>query len=193
MYFIVFYKVYIFYIFSLWHSLRLTRQLVPQSQCISIYPTSPALGESTDVSSLLMVVSDSTLCLLFPRKELLFRDAPRGCQLFFFSWEHFCPKLEGRLPSWDCLHVFSPTGLGKGSSLPGGWTLEQAPQGSGHGTELPEFEKHLDNALKHRGCLFDFWVVLCGVRSWTWSLWVPSNLGYSVFFVGLATWWGMQL
>lgn len=25
--------------------------------------------------------------------------------------------------------------------------LEQAPQGSGHGTELPEFEKHLDNAL----------------------------------------------
>lgn len=27
----------------------------------------------------------------------------------------------------------------------------------------------------------DFWVVLCGGRSWTqWSMWVPSNLGYSV-------------
>ena len=29
----------------------------------------------------------------------------------------------------------------------------------------------------------DFWVVLCGARSWTWwSLWVPSNRGYSMKF-----------
>jgi len=27
------------------------------------------------------------------------------------------------------------------------WALVQAAQGSGHGTELLEFKKHLDNAL----------------------------------------------
>ena len=28
---------------------------------------------------------------------------------------------------------------------------------------------------------FEFWVALCGARSWTWwSLWVPSNSGYSM-------------
>jgi len=31
----------------------------------------------------------------------------------------------------------------------------------------------------------DFWVVLCAARSWTqWSLWVPFNLGFSMFL-----WW----
>ena len=38
---------------------------------------------------------------------------------------------------------------GKGSSPGGGWALEQAPQGSGHGPKLLEFKKHLDNALSH--------------------------------------------
>ena len=32
----------------------------------------------------------------------------------------------------------------------GGWPLEQAPQGSGHGIKLLEFKKSLDNVLKHR-------------------------------------------
>ena len=27
---------------------------------------------------------------------------------------------------------------------------------------------------------FGFWVVLCGARNWTWSLWVPYNSGYSM-------------
>ena len=38
---------------------------------------------------------------------------------------------------------------GKGSSPGGGWALEQAPQGSGHGPKLLEFMKRLDNALSH--------------------------------------------
>ena len=38
---------------------------------------------------------------------------------------------------------------GKGSSPGGGWALEQAPQGSGHGPKLLEFKKRLDNALSH--------------------------------------------
>jgi len=32
-------------------------------------------------------------------------------------------------------------------------SLEQCPQGSGHGPELPEFKKHLDSALRHRVCI----------------------------------------
>ena len=31
----------------------------------------------------------------------------------------------------------------------GGWALEQAPQGSGHGIKLPKFKKRLDNILRH--------------------------------------------
>ena len=38
---------------------------------------------------------------------------------------------------------------GKGSSPGGGWALEQAPQGSGHGPKLLEFKKHSDNALRN--------------------------------------------
>lgn len=46
--------------------------------------------------------------------------------------------------------------IGKGSSPEGGWALEQAPQGSGHSPKLPEFQQHLDNALRPR-----VWI-LCG-------------------------------
>jgi len=28
--------------------------------------------------------------------------------------------------------------------------MEQAPEGSGHSAEQPEFKEHLDNALRHR-------------------------------------------
>jgi len=38
----------------------------------------------------------------------------------------------------------------KGSSPEGGQAQELAPQGSGCGTKLPEFQKHLDNILRHR-------------------------------------------
>jgi len=54
--------------------------------------------------------------------------------------------------------------LGKGSSLRGGRALGQAPQGSGHGTELLEFKKCLDMLSDTWS---DFWVVLCGARGWT--------------------------
>ena len=39
--------------------------------------------------------------------------------------------------------------LGTGSTPEGGWALEQAPQGSGHGPKLLEFKESLDNALRH--------------------------------------------
>lgn len=30
----------------------------------------------------------------------------------------------------------------------------------------------------------EFWMILCGARSWTWwSLWIASNLGYSVILL----------
>lgn len=51
-------------------------------------------------------------------------------------------------------------------------------QGSGHCPELLEFQKNLDNALRHRVC---FWVVLLEARNRTQlSLWVPSSLGFSM-------------
>ena len=53
--------------------------------------------------------------------------------------------------------------LGKGSSPAGGWALEQAPQGSGYGTKLLVFKKHLNNALIGS----EFCMVLCGPRGWT--------------------------
>ena len=44
-----------------------------------------------------------------------------------------------------------------------------------------ELKDHLGTALTHRVWV---WVVLCGAKSWTWwSLWVPSNLGYSMIYV----------
>jgi len=51
--------------------------------------------------------------------------------------------------------------------------MEQAPQGSGHGTKLLNLEELLDSALRYVFCLFVclfvclFWVVLCGDRCWT--------------------------
>lgn len=36
---------------------------------------------------------------------------------------------------------------------------------------------------------FEFWVVLCWARSWTsWSLWAPSNSGYSVILFYDSIW-----
>ena len=55
--------------------------------------------------------------------------------------------------------------------------MERAAQRGGHSPELLEYKEHLDSTLRHRAWI---WVVLCGVRSWTWwPLWVPFNLGYS--------------
>lgn len=63
-------------------------------------------------------------------------------------------------------------GVRKASLPEDSQALEQAAQGSGCGTKLPEFQERLDNALRQ----FDFWVLLCGTGSWTqWSLWIPSN------------------
>ena len=41
--------------------------------------------------------------------------------------------------------------------------MEQAAQSSGHGTELLEFKKIWTTLSEVR---FDFWVVLCGAKSW---------------------------
>jgi len=51
--------------------------------------------------------------------------------------------------------------LGTGSSPEGSGALEQAAQGSGNGSELPPFWTPFSDI----GC--GFWVVTCGVRSWT--------------------------
>ena len=43
-------------------------------------------------------------------------------------------------------------------------------------SQVLEVKGYLDSVLRYR-----VWVVLCAARSWTrWSLWVSSNLGYSV-------------
>lgn len=44
-----------------------------------------------------------------------------------------------------------------------GGIVEQASQGSGHGLKHAKFKKHLDNTQTR----FEFWVVLCGIRSCT--------------------------
>ena len=51
--------------------------------------------------------------------------------------------------------------LGKGSAPDGAddQALEQAPQGSGHGIELPEFSECLDSALRCRGGPLWIWTL----------------------------------
>lgn len=44
--------------------------------------------------------------------------------------------------------------------------MEQAAQSSGHGTELLEFKKIWTTLSEVR---FDFWVVLCGAKSWNFG------------------------
>ena len=51
--------------------------------------------------------------------------------------------------SWSYVRGRSGGGLGK-SLLQKAVGMAQAVQGSGHGSELPEFRKHLDTALRHR-------------------------------------------
>jgi len=52
--------------------------------------------------------------------------------------------------AWSCTRGGSVWVSGKGSSPDGDRALEQTPQRSGHGHKLPEFKKHLDNALRYR-------------------------------------------
>jgi len=54
--------------------------------------------------------------------------------------------------------------------------MEQAPWGSGHSSEQPEFEDHLDSALRHRVWILGGPVWCQGLDSVI--LWVPSSLGY---------------
>ena len=54
-------------------------------------------------------------------------------------------------------------GLGICSTPEGVWALERAAQGSGHGTELCEFKKCLDSALKTYGLDFGWSCVEPGV------------------------------
>ena len=48
----------------------------------------------------------------------------------------------------NCVRRGSDLVFGKGSSPKGGRALEQIPQGSGHGTELPNFKEHFYSALR---------------------------------------------
>lgn len=50
--------------------------------------------------------------------------------------------------TWSCIRRGSGWISGKGTSPESAQALEQPPQGSGHSTELLEFEKHLDTALR---------------------------------------------
>lgn len=62
---------------------------------------------------------------------------------------------------------------GKGIAPEGGQALEQAPQAN---------KKHLDNVLRHMD-----WF-LCGVRSWTWPLWVPLPTLHILWLYELTIW-----
>lgn len=76
--------------------------------------------------------------------------------------------LKGKL--WNCDRGASGWMLGRGSSLRGSWSLEQAPNGSGRSLEQAQMElvtaptfpafKILDNAVRHM-----VWFVGCPVRS----------------------------
>jgi len=99
-----------------------------------------------------------------------------------------CSLVAGTGPegtAWSCVRGGSGWGLGSGSSPESVQSLEQAAQDSGHSPELPEFRECLENALRYRG-----WSsVLCGAKSWSWwSLWVPSNLGWSMIQHSRITW-----
>lgn len=58
--------------------------------------------------------------------------------------------------------------------------MEWAAQGSGHGPES-QSSGSVWTLLSDIG--FEFWVVLCGAKSWTRSLWVPYNPAYSVILL----------
>ena len=77
--------------------------------------------------------------------------------------KHYCRSYN--LLYFPLFLCFSGTGIGS----PEQWSRFQAAGVQG------EFGQHSD---------IEFWVVLCGARSWTrWSLWVPSNLEYSVILL----------
>ena len=63
---------------------------------------------------------------------------------------------------WNCIREGSGWISGKGSS-PRGWTQEQAPQEVIMAQKLPEFKKHLDNALKAYSLIFECSCVQPGV------------------------------
>jgi len=65
----------------------------------------------------------------------------------------------------SCIRGWPDWVLGKGSSPEAGWALEQAPQCSDHGPKLLELKEHLGSTSDIE-C--ECWLVLCGVRSWTW-------------------------
>jgi len=72
--------------------------------------------------------------------------------------------------AWSCQERCS-WGLGKG----------YAPDGGGHGMGC-QSSRRVWATLSDRGV--SFWVVLCEATSWTpWSLWVPSNWGYSMLLL----------
>jgi len=60
-------------------------------------------------------------------------------------------------------------------------------------SEIPEVALSFDICLSIWTALSymwsDFWMVLCGARSWTrWSSWVPFNLGYPMMMMVLPFW-----
>lgn len=66
--------------------------------------------------------------------------------------------------------------LGRGFS-PRGWLdTEQAPREVVTAPSLTEFKECLDKALRHK-----VWFLGCPVQG-QWSLWVPSNLAYSMIW-----------
>ena len=61
--------------------------------------------------------------------------------------------------AWSCIRA-----LGKESLPVGDWALEQSPQCSGLGPKPAGVQEVFE---EHSEIQFEFWVVLCGVRSWT--------------------------
>ena len=80
--------------------------------------------------------------------------------------------------AWSCDREGSGWISGNDSSPEDGQALEQSLQGRGHTSSFWS-SRSIWTTLSD--IWSEFWVVLCGARSWTqWSLWVLSNSGYSM-------------
>lgn len=88
---------------------------------------------------------------LHPRmKSILSAPGPPLALLLICFHLQADPRHTWRSPPSCSLHLRSGWILGKSSSPRGGRALGRAPQGSGHGTELPKIKMCLDKSVGHR-------------------------------------------
>ena len=102
-----------------------------------------------------------------------------------------CPAAPAALhPGWPAGTVLGlpPSSTG-GCAVTTTFLIRQCFRRSAHFTLSPAVGTWHDVPGRFSDMGSDFWVLLCEARSWTrWSLWIPSNSGYSVIHCYLLSW-----